>query len=69
MDHQRLSNCVGLLELYLKAGKISKDQGDDYLMHLTESIVPELNERFGGEILPYKPFYDWERALVKEVKN
>ncbi len=67
MDHQRLSNCVGLLEIYLKAGKISKSQGEDYLARLSESIVPEITERFEGVVLPYKPYYDWERTLMKEA--
>lgn len=68
MDQQRLSNAVHLLEVYLKAEKITKLQGEDYLARLSESIIPELNERFNGELLPYKPFFDWEKALVKEAK-
>lgn len=68
MDHQRLSNCVGLLEIYLKTEKITKEQGDDYLLRLNESIIPELNERYKGELLPYKPFFPWEKEMIKEAK-
>ena len=67
MDQQRLSNCVGLLEIYLKAGKISKPEAEDYLAKLSESILPELNERFNGDLLPYKPYYSWEKDLIKEA--
>jgi hypothetical protein len=65
MDHQRLSNCVGLLELMLKKGRISKNDADDYILSLSENIVPELMSRFKGEILPYKPYYPWEKDLLK----
>lgn len=67
MDQQRLSNCVGLLEVYLKAGKISKPEAEDYLAKLNESILPELNERYSGDLLPYKPFFSWEKDLIKEA--
>lgn len=65
MDHQRLSNCVGLLVLMLKKGIISKKNSENYLKNLHESIVPELNERFNGEILEYIPYYEWEKEMVK----
>jgi len=65
MDHQRLSNCVGLLDLMLKKGKINKKKSEDYLSKLYESIVPELEERFNGEILDYIPYYEWEKEMVK----
>lgn len=64
MDHQRLSNAIGLLELMLKKGKLSKEQGNDYLLKLNESIVPELEERFKGELLPYCPYFGWEKDLI-----
>lgn len=63
-----LSNCVGLLDLFLKAEKLTKEQGEDYIRHLLESIVPELNERFNGDLLPYAPYFQWEKDLVKEVQ-
>lgn len=65
MNHQRLSNCVGLLDLFLTTNSISKDDAADYIKHLDNSIVPELSERFGGELLPYKPHFDWEKKLVE----
>ena len=65
LDHQRISNIVGLLELMLKKGRISKIDADNYMVAMNESIIPELNERFNGEILKYKPFYAWEKDLVK----
>lgn len=68
-DHQRLSNCIGLLDLFLKTNRIAKDNAEDYLKRLEESIVPELVERFGSEILPYKPHYDWERKLLLEAEK
>lgn len=64
MDHQHLSNCVGLLEVLITKDKISKQDADNYLIQLKESIIPELEERFNGKILPYKPYYDWERKLA-----
>ncbi len=67
MDHQRLSNCVHLFELFLKAGKLSKSQGDEYLLRLAEGVVPELDERFKGDILAYKPHFPWEKQLMEEA--
>lgn len=69
MDHQRLSNTIGLLDLFLTANRIAKDNADDYLKRLEEAILPELTERFAGEVLPYKPHYDWERKLLLEVEK
>lgn len=69
MDQQRLSNCIGLLDLFLKTNRISKDNATDYLQRLEEAIVPELVERFDSEILPYKPHYDWERKLLLEAEK
>lgn len=69
MDHQRLSNCVGLLDLFLTTNSISKEDAADYIMHLNDSIVPELAERFKGELLPYKPHFDWEKKLVESTIN
>lgn len=68
MDQQRLSNCIGLMEIYLKADRLTKSQGEDYLTHLTESIIPELNERYKGELLPYTPHFPWEKDLLKEIQ-
>lgn len=66
MDHQRLSNCCGLLGLLLEKGKIDKEAADVYLARLEDSIVPELQERFGGDVLPYQPYFEWEKKLVAE---
>lgn len=65
MSHQRISNVLGYLDLMLKKGKISKDNADDYLRKVSESIVPEINERFKGEILPYAPKFQWEFDMIK----
>lgn len=66
MDHQRLSNCIGLLNLLLEAGKIDKESADIYLERLEDSVVPELNDRFNSELLPYQPYFEWEKKLVAE---
>ena len=66
MDQQRLSNCVGLLEVLLSKGKISKEDSEIYLENLKSSVMPELEERFAGVILSYVPHYEWERKLVEE---
>jgi hypothetical protein len=65
MQHQHLSNTVNLLEILLKKGKISQTKAQDYMKKLEESILPELQERFNGEILPYKIHYKWEEDLLK----
>jgi hypothetical protein len=69
MDHQRLSNCVHLLELFLETGRLSVDEGNDYLGKLTDAIIPEIEERFSGDLLPYKPFFSWELSLLQEVEE
>lgn len=66
MDHQRLSNCIGLLSLLLESGKIDKESADVYLARLEDSIVPELHDRFGGDVLPYQPYFEWEKKLAAE---
>lgn len=68
MEHSHLSNCIGYLELLLKLDKITPDKAKDYMKKLEESIIPELEERFNGEILPYTPKFDWEFKLVKELE-
>jgi hypothetical protein len=67
MDHQRLSNCIHLFEVFMKAGKLSKSQGEEYLLRLNEGVGPELAERFKGDLLPYKPHFAWEKELLKEA--
>ena len=69
MDHQHLSNCIGYLDLLLQLNKISKEKSTDYMARLSESIIPELEERFGGELLPYKPKFEWEHRLIKELAD
>lgn len=66
MDHQRLSNCVGYLEMLLVLNKISQKNSLDYMKKLQESVVPELDERFNGVILPYVPFYEFEKSLYQD---
>lgn len=66
MDHQRLSNCVRLLEVLLEKGKIDKESADKYIERLEDSVVPELAERFEGDVLDYQPYYEWERKLMAE---
>lgn len=68
MKHSHLSNCIGYLELLLKLDKISEAKAKDYMKKLEESVIPEIEERFNGEILPYKPKFDWEFKLVKELE-
>ena len=68
MEHQHLSNTIGYLDLLLKLDKITPDKAKDYMKKIEESIVPELVERFNGEILPYKPKFDWEFKLIKELE-
>jgi len=66
MDHQRLSNCVGLLEVMLVLNRITQDNANHYMESLANSIVPELEERFNGEVLDYVPYYEWEKEMYKE---
>ena len=49
----------------LRKGKITKKNSENYLRNLNESIVPELNERFNGEVLEYIPYYEWEKEMTK----
>ena len=65
MDHQRLSNCIGLLDMMLRKGKISKKSSEDFLRNLKETIIPEIEERFNGEVLDYIPYYEWEKEMIK----
>lgn len=69
MDHQHLSNTIGYLEVLLTLKRISKKDSEDYMSKLAESIVPELEERFKGEILPYKPYFPYEEEMYKEFKK
>lgn len=69
MEHQHLSNTIGYLEILLTLGKINKKGSEDYMEKLQTSIVPELEERFNGEILPYKPHYAFEEDLYKEYQK
>lgn len=64
MEHQRLSNCINLLDILLSKGEIAQSEADNYMKELNEVIVPELERRFAGELLPYVPYYQWEKALL-----
>jgi len=66
MDHQQLSNCVNNLDILLTLNKISSQNAEEYLKNLNESIIPELKERFGENILEYKPSGDYEKTLFNE---
>jgi len=66
MNQQHLSNCVNYLEILLTLGKISEEGIKNYMLSLEESIIPELEERFEGEILDYVPFADYDKNLYKE---
>ncbi len=66
MKQSHLSNILGYLEILLTLNKISKKNSEDYMEKLQESIIPELEERFNGEILPYEPYYAYEKDLYKE---
>jgi len=65
MEQQHLSNILHMLEILLKKGKISQSKAKDYMRKIEEAITPELEERFKGEILPYKSHYKWEEDLLK----
>lgn len=69
MDQQRLSNCVGYSEMMLVLGKMSQKNANNYMEKLAESIIPELEERFNGEVLDYIPYYEFEKSLYKEYKQ
>jgi hypothetical protein len=69
MDHQHLSNCIGYLDILLQLGRISKEKSQDYIKKLETNIAPEIDERFNGEILPYKPAFDWDKKLYNELQE
>lgn len=66
MEQQHLSNCLGYFELVVELNKISTENANNYLKALQTDILPEIQERFNGEVLPYTPFYDFEKQMVKE---
>jgi len=66
MDQQHLSNILFYLEILLTLGKINKKDSENYLIKVQEVIIPELEERFNGETLEYKPHYEYEKELYKE---
>lgn len=59
MDQQHLSNTIHYLEILINDGRINESKQQDYLDRLKESVIPELEERFNGEILPYVKRFDW----------
>ena len=69
MEHQHLSNTIHLFEMFCSLDKLSKIEADAYLSDLKENIIPEITERFGGVLLPYKPHYDWENKLLEDFKK
>lgn len=69
LDHQRLSNMFWFLEVLLLNNTISKKDSEDYLQALKTDIAPIIQNKYGGMILDYKPFYDWEKTLYEKVKD
>jgi hypothetical protein len=66
MNHQELSNCIKFLEILLTLNRISAVYAERYLKNLGESINLEIEERFGGEVLDYKPKSDYDKKQYKE---
>lgn len=64
MEHAHLSNIIGVFDLMLRKGKISKLKAIDFLKKVEANIIPELEERFDGVILDYKPYYEWEKEML-----
>jgi len=69
MEHSHLSNIVGYLDLLMQLNRISQEKAKNYIKKLETNIIPELEERFDGEILPYKAIFDWDKKMVKELKE
>ena len=65
-DQQHISNSIHYCEILVTLGKLDQNKFDDYMSKLQESMIPELEERFGGELLDYVPFYDWEKKQYEE---
>jgi hypothetical protein len=82
MSHQHLSNCVWFNRIQINfaaynynKGKISDDTTDDalFVMYLEQQRVKPyikvIDERFDGEILPYRPLtsFPQEIEMVKKL--
>lgn len=63
---QRLSNIVHLLEILLVTNSITREKSDYYLKQLEENIVPELEQKFHGNTIPYEPYYEWEKTMYEK---
>lgn len=66
MSKQHLSNTVHYCKILITLGKLDEDKFNHYMEKLQESVVPELQDRFEGDILDYVPFYDWEKVQYEE---
>ncbi len=66
MEHQHLSNTIHLFEMFCTLNKLSKQDSDNYLEDLKNNVLPEIDDRFKGEVLDYKPHYDWENKLLED---
>jgi hypothetical protein len=69
MEHQHLSNSVHLLELLIQNNKLTQEASEEYMENLQSSVVPELKERFNGELLSYIPYYSWEKDLIQNTSD
>lgn len=56
IDHQHASN------IFYYVSFIAKNIYPDWTRRAIRNL---LEDRFGGEKLPYDPYYDWEKTLIK----
>lgn len=69
MEHQHLSNCVHIGEMLIALERLTKEQATKYILDLQENILPELEERFQGKVLPFKAQFKWDRRLLEEFES
>lgn len=65
MDHQFLSNILQYAEIRITLYPEQYTVLEDQIEQIKTKIIPELERRFNGELLPYEPQAEWDRKLYE----
>lgn len=65
MDHQFLSNILQYAEIRITLYPEQYPILEKQIEQIKAKIIPELERRFNGELLPYEAQADWDRKLYE----
>lgn len=69
MDHQFLSNILQYAEIRITLYPEQYHTLEKQIEQIKTKIIPELEKRFNGKLLPYEPQAEWDKKLYQRYLN